>query len=111
MKSLREKIKMMSVNQMCIYHTLLEAHNVVRNSSSEQIKLKWERKNENNRILRSDTRNDTKVPKKPKNKCKGFTYFGSKLLNYVPCDIKETKNSSDFKSKIKEWIWKNIPSY
>ena len=66
MKKIREKIKMMSVNQMCIYHTLLEAHNVVRNSSSEQIKLKWERKNENNRILRSDTRNDTKVPKKPK---------------------------------------------
>ena len=75
------------------------------------MKKQTKRKNEKKYILRSDTRNDTKVPKKPGNKCKGFSYFGSKLLNLLPCDIKETKNSNNFKSKIKEWIWKNIPSY
>ena len=40
MQRLREKIKMFSVNQMCVYHTILEAYNVVENSSSQKIKLK-----------------------------------------------------------------------
>ena len=37
---MRQRIKMMSVNQMCCYHTILEAYNVIRNSSSEQIKIR-----------------------------------------------------------------------
>ena len=111
MMKIREKIKMMSVNQMCIYHTLLEAFNVVKNSSSEQIKLKWETKNENQYQLRSHARNDARIPKKPNNKCKGFSYFGAKLLNMLPCDVKVTENSNFFKTQIKQWIWLNIPSY
>ena len=111
MMKLRERIKMMSVNQMCIYHNLLEAYNVVKNSSSEQIKLKWENKNENQYQLRSSARNDTKIPKMPRNKCKGFSYFGAKLLNLLPCDVKATENSNTFKAQIKQWIWQNIPSY
>ena len=38
MKNVREKIKMMSVNQIAVFHTLLEAHNVMSHLSSEQIK-------------------------------------------------------------------------
>ena len=38
MKNVREKIKMMSVNQIAVYHTLLEAYNVMSHLSSEQIK-------------------------------------------------------------------------
>ena len=41
MKNVREKIKMMSVNQIAVYHTLLEAFNIMRHSSSEQIHKKW----------------------------------------------------------------------
>ena len=42
MKNLREEIKMMSVNQISVYHTLLEAYNhVMRHLSSEQIHMKW----------------------------------------------------------------------
>ena len=37
MTKLRQKIKMMSVNQLCVYHTLLEAHNVIKNSSAEDM--------------------------------------------------------------------------
>ena len=44
MQQVREKIKMFSVNQMAIYHSLLETYNIKRKSSSEQIKLKWEDK-------------------------------------------------------------------
>ena len=102
---------MMSVNQMCIYHTLLESHNVIWNSSSENIKLKWEDKNENRYTLRSDSKNDQKVPNRPLKKCTGFTYNGSKLFNMLPCSVKETKNPNIFKFHIKAWIWKNIPSF
>ena len=41
MKNIREKIKIMSVNQIAVNHTLLEAYNVMSHLSSEQIKMKW----------------------------------------------------------------------
>ena len=44
MQKVRENIKMFSVNQMAVYHTLLESYNVIKNSTSEQIKTKWEYK-------------------------------------------------------------------
>ena len=38
--SLKRKIKMMSVNQISVYHTLLEAYNIMSHSSFEQIHKK-----------------------------------------------------------------------
>ena len=111
MQKEREKLKMMSVNQMSVYHTLLEAHNVIKNSSSNQIKLKWSNKHENKYCLRSETNNDQKIPEKPISKCTGFSYTGAKLFNKLPSDIKEITNSNTFKSLAKAWVWKNIPAY
>ena len=108
MEHLRQKIKMMSVNQMCNYHTILEAYNVVKNSSSEQIKRKWSYRYENKCILRSETNNDLKVPVLPSSKCKGFTYYGAKLFNKLPCAMKETTNGNKFKHLAKAWVWNNI---
>ena len=109
MEDVRKKFKMMSVNQMNIYHTLLEAHNVIRNSSSDQIKMKWSNELEKKYSLRS--KNFLKVPDKPLQKCTGFSYYGPKLFNALPQNIKETYNSQTFKILIKDWIWSNIPSY
>ena len=100
---------MMSVNQMNVYHTLIEAYNVIMKSSSEKIKSKWSHKPENEYFLRSEK--EQKVPKKPKKKCTGFSYCGAKLFNKLPSEIKESKNSHKFKSQTKAWIWKNIPAY
>ena len=111
MQHTREKLKMMSVNQMSVYHTLLEAHNIIWNSSSEQIKMKWAKKHETKHFLRSETKNDQRIPEKPTTKCIGFNYNGAKLFNKLPGHIKETKNSNSFKSLTKDWIWKNIPAY
>ena len=111
MQKTRENLKMMSVNQLCIYHTILEAYNVIKTSSSEKIKKKWSNISECNCLLRSVAKGDQKIPKKPKEKCLGFTYYGSKLFNMLPCNIRDTKNPNTFKSMIKDWIWKNIPSY
>ena len=46
----------------------------MRNSSSEQIQMKWSDVRENKYSLRSAARNDLKVPEKPMLKCLGFTY-------------------------------------
>ena len=86
MQRLREKIKMFSVNKMCVYHTILEAYNVVKNSSSQKIKLKWEKKHETNYSLRSEAKNDKRILKKTK--ITNFSYFGAKLYNLLPSDIK-----------------------
>ena len=102
---------MFSVNQMNVYHTILETYNVIRNSSSEQIKKKWETKLDTNYLLRSVTTKNLKIPDKPLKKCSGFSYNGSKLFNKLPCNIKETSNPETFKALTKKWIWENIPSY
>ena len=41
MLELRTKIKMMSVNQMAIYHRIIEVFSIIYNSSSEQIHNKY----------------------------------------------------------------------
>ena len=87
MMHIREKIKMMSVNQISIYHTLLEAHNVMMNSSSEQIQRKWKDSSEKRYSLRSVLKNDVKVPEKPLLKCLGFSCNGAKLFNILPRNI------------------------
>ena len=99
---------MFSVNQLAVYHNLLEAYNILRNSASEQIQRKWTNKEEKKYPFRNIK--DLKVPIKPMLKCKGFTYSASKLYNLLPMIIKEAKNPNTFKNLTKEWIWKNIPS-
>ena len=108
---MREKIQMFSINQICVYHTLLEAYNIMRKSASDQIRLKWTDTNEKKYTLRSITNDDLKIPEKPVAKCLNFTYNGAKLFNMLPKKLKETQNQKAFKLLTKEWIWKNIPSY
>ena len=101
----------MSVNQISVYHTKLEAYNIMRNSASEQIQMKWSDFRENKYSLRSATRNDLKVPEKPMPKFIGFTYNGLKLFNLLPRNLRETQSTNSFKTFTREWIWNNIPSY
>ena len=61
--------------------------------------------------LRSSAKNDIKVPEKPKTRCSGFTYHASKLYNMLPTNIKEVENGNVFKVLVKNYVWKNIPSY
>ena len=111
MQKVREKLKMMSVNQINCYHTLLEAYNIKKKSASDQIKVKWSKMSDTNFKLRSETNNDIKVPIKPKTKCTGFTYQAAKLFNMLPVNIRENSNPNTFKTLTKEWIWKEIPAY
>ena len=44
-------------------------------------------------------------------KCQGFTFYGAKMWNQLPPEIREIENSDRFKEVVKRYIWENIPSY
>ena len=87
----------LSCNQIAVYHTLLEAYNIMRHSSSEQIHKKWTNIGEKKYSLRNITNNDLKVPEKPKLKFLGFTYNGVKLLNMLALQMRENKTQTPSK--------------
>ena len=61
--------------------------------------------------LISVTKEDLKVPERPKLKCLGFTYNGAKVFNMLPIQMRKLENPNTFKSMTKDWIWENIPLY
>ena len=85
-----------------VYHTLLEACNVMRHSSSEQIHIKWTSVSEKKYFLRCVSNKVLKVPEKTKLKCLGFTYNGARLFNMLPLQIRETKDTNAFKEMEKD---------
>ena len=109
MKKLREKWKMMSVNQLSVYHTLIETYNIIEKSSSEKIRTKIVSAQEKAYHLRSGANRDLRVPAKPRLNCQGFSYCATKLYNKLPTEIRNA-NENFFKSSVKAWIWENIPS-
>ena len=110
MLELRKKIKMMSVNQMSIYHTIIEVFNVIQNKSSEEISNKYSHHDRHS--IRKNTNNFLRVPEKHEHrKCTGFTYCGAKIFNSLPINIRETQDSIIFKKLVKKWIWDEVPSY
>ena len=111
METLRDRIKMFSVNQLAIYHTIIEAFNVVRKSSTTQVKSKWEHKNGQNYSLRRHDNMNLRVPDKGRVKCTGFSYHGAKLFNMLPNEARKCTEPESFKSQVKTWIWETIPSF
>ena len=110
MLELRKKIKMMSVNQMTIYHTIMEVFKILHNKSSEQINDKYRHLDRHS--LRKNTNNCLRVPELHEHrKCTGFTYCGAKIFNSLSIKIRETQDSNIFKELVKNWIWDEIPPY
>ena len=110
MLELRTKIKMMSVNQMTIYHIIMEVFNILHNNSSEQINKKY--RHQDRHSLRKNTNNFLWVPvTQLKRNCTGFTYYGAKIFNNLPNNIRETQDRNIFKTLVKKWIWDEVPSY
>ena len=109
MEKLRKSIQMFSVNQMNIYHVLIEAFNVINFGSSEKIQEKW--LNQNERLYSNRRQNDIQIPRVKHVKCQGFSWHAAKLWNKLPESIKSIQKPSTFKEKIKDFIWETIPSY
>ena len=94
----REKLKMMSVNQMTANHTLLETYNTMRNSASDQKRMKWLENREKKYSIRNFSKNKLTVPEKPISKCVGFTDHGAKLFKMLPKNLREIENPDTFKN-------------
>ena len=107
MKKVRKQINMLSVNQMSVYHTAMEAYNIINRTSSEQLQGKLSR-HDGKHSERNNANNELYVPKKPLVKCTGFSYLGPKLYNMLTTEVKSAKSIDDFKTKLMGWIWKNI---
>ena len=91
MRKEREKIKMLSVNQMLVYHTVMEAYNITNKKASDQLQKKF--MHEGKHSERSAANNEMYVPEKTLKRCTGFSYIGPKLYNMIPKDIKEAKTT------------------
>ena len=99
MKEVRKQINMLSVNQMSVYHTAMEAYNITNRTSSEHLQEKLIR-HEGRHSERSEANNELYVPKEPRIQCTGFSYLGPKLYNMLTTDIKNAKSIDDFKTKL-----------
>ena len=113
MKELRAEMKMMSVNQMTVYHVLLETFNIKNHGSVESIrqKLTAPEAGPDERQTRSRTRGDLIPQTKPNGKCMRLSYIAPLIWNKLPEHIQKSKTSNQFKFLIKKWIWDgNIPS-
>ena len=109
MQKLREKMGILSVNQLACYHILLETFNILNKNSSPQIEDKIKPKGKSHYHTRSSERKDLNVMNKPKKNCIGFTYISAKLWNMLPVQIRDQKSPEPFKAAIKSWIPSNIP--
>ena len=108
MKKLREKVNIMSVNQLCVYHVALEMFNIIVNSSAEKVKNKLILQDNPSYQLRNRRNGEVKVPFKPSKPY--FSYTGPKLFNFLPEEMRKTTSPMSFKIQLKQWIWENIPS-
>ena len=98
---------MLSVNQMAVYHTVMEAYNITKKNASDHLQKKL-KMHEGKHSERCAANNDLFVPEKPRLKCIGFSYIGPKLFNMVPKIVKDAETTDDFKNKLKKWILENI---
>ena len=101
---------MMSVNQICVYHILLEMFNVLNNDSSSDLNEKITSDELQSKYnLRSEVRCDLRVPRKPRRNCEGFSYTGPRVWNILPTEIRNLKRSETFKREVKKFIRSEVP--
>ena len=65
---------MLSVNQMSVYHTVMEAYNITNKKASDQQQKKFMHKGKHSE--RSAANNKMYVPGKPLRRCTGLSYIG-----------------------------------
>ena len=109
MEKLRIELKMMSVNQLSVFHVASEMYNIINHKSSESLheEMKMVPRGYGLRGLEDGK---VQVPQKGKKSCNGFHYMGPKLWNFLPGHIRKTTIRDIFRDKLKDYIWENIPS-
>jgi hypothetical protein len=110
-KKIWEETGMMTVNQMACYHLMMETNNVLNFGSSESLRECMREGGELTNVkTRANMRGDLKVPNNVE-KLNGFAYYGAKLWNRLPKELREAKTNGRFRSGVKKWIRENIPQH
>ena len=107
-KESRARTKSMSVNQLSVYHIVMEMYNVIWRNSSTQLKRKMQKIEDPNETKQLRPR--LKISLRPSSRCCGFSFIGSKIWNQTPIQIREETDPSIFKKELKEWVLKEIPN-
>ena len=88
---------MLSVNQMVVYHTVMEAYSITKKNASDQLQKKLNL-HKGKYYERSSTNNEWYVPENLRKKCTGFSYIGPKLYNLIPKKIKKQRQQMTSKT-------------
>ena len=98
-----DKLDWLTVNQLIVYHSLLQVHRVRFSQEPEYM----------NQFLNKDSRTGRIcIPKINLTLVmESFMYRGATLWNSLPSDIRRIKKIRSFKKEIRTWIKMNMPRF
>ena len=137
-EKLRDCTKIMTVNQLCCYHILVETYSIITNKSSNFIYKRWNDMPGTQERERREEQIDTLTVPVNQGDKNGFLYYGARLWNMLPSNLRKLKkgvelnsqiarsmsekeqkmalqrkarrNADVFKKSVKKWIREHIPA-
>ena len=137
-EKLRDCTKIMTVNQLCCYHILVETYSIITNKSSNFIYKRWNDMPGTQERERREEQIDTLTVPVNQGDKNGFLYYGARLWNLLPSNLRKLKkgvelnsqiarsmsekeqkmalqrkirrNADVFKKSVKKWIREHIPA-
>ena len=97
------QVEWLTVKQLMVYHTLTTVFRIRKTGEPEGLASTLNYENRNNNII-FPTSNLTLYRK-------SFTYRGICLWNRIPKDIKNVQTIGLFKSRLKEWVSKEVSKF
>ena len=107
-EELLQKDKSISIHHRNIHYLAIEMFKVLKGLSSQIMNEIFSLRNIDYNI-RSQTDFSSSAVHSVSYGHNSLRYFGPKIWNIIPNDIKKANNLLDFKSKIKSWVPKNCP--
>ena len=98
-----DKLDWLSVNQLVVYHTLLQVYNIRSSREPEYLSQALRDDNRNVNIIISNT--DLSLAKN------SFVFRGAKLWNNLPPNIRNNFKISKFKKESRKWVKENISRF
>ena len=102
-KSMYDKLHWLSVNQLVVYHTLLQIFKIRKSQQPEYLFEILGKDNRNGHIMITNT--ELSLAKK------SFTFRGPELWNKLPKDIRNSQKIGNFKKACRNWVKENIPRF
>ena len=106
---LLNKTKMLSINQLVAYTTLVSVFKIKKSHKPRYLADRLGFLNQNNRLINRRRGNTYNIDFTLSRGREGMLYRGSKLFNSLDPSLKMESNEKKFKAKVKEWILDKIP--